>query len=166
MAFSADAPGSGDTLYVVQGGDFAAVDTSTFDSRVIGPFKGTGSQSVGSGVVYYLSGTGAGDLFTVYTHAEWPPCALANPGNCLITTLVIGRVNKATGAVTDQWTSPVIPRESPYNLSGFAFWGGDFYFFISGVVWRFRPLDGSMAQVAQTQSKVLAAGVSTCAPLQ
>jgi len=54
------------------------------------------------------------------------------------------------------------------NGWAFAFWGGDFYTFTapSGntVVTRYRPSDGSITQVAQMQSIIVGAGVSTCAP--
>jgi hypothetical protein len=78
--------------------------------------------------------------------------------------------------IADKWSLKIGGSTSsrPYALSGspapdvqaFAFWGGDFYIFVAGDVWRFRPSDGSTLQIAHTDDVVVAAGVSTCAPLQ
>lgn len=188
MAFSTDGFG-GDTLYVVQSSQLASLDTSTWVVTAIGSFDAT-SWNGSSASARFMTGTGAADLFATYPFAVPPRCTPLGrdwlTGSCTpsaFPTTTIGRVDKATGSVTDVWSltmpptippgpsgaGPLAPRP-PLNVEAFAFWGGDFYFFVapgSGtVVWRFRPSDGSTVQIAQTDSVVLAAGVSTCAPLQ
>ncbi len=76
----------------------------------------------------------------------------------------IDLVDTATAAVTVLWDSPTpyVQQEAPVAL-----WAGDFYWFtkfMPGPVTRFRPQDGSSAQVATTTSTVLGAATSTCAP--
>jgi hypothetical protein len=174
MAFSSDTPGKSDTLYIVDDGKFESVDPSTFSTVSIGTFGPVGPQSApvfGRGLIaVYLTAGSAGDVFTLDTSV---PSAVRPAFSLPVApTMSIGRVDKATGAVTDAW--PVsVPNLSPdwsgVSLGGFVFWGGDFYFFLDGgpgtVVWRFRSSEGSMQQVAQTDRVILAAGTSTCAPL-
>jgi hypothetical protein len=100
-----------------------------------------------------LTGTGAGDLFAF---------AAAGPDS------VISQLEKTTAHVSAQTTLKGVAQGSGW---AFAFWGGDFYTFTaptgaSTVVTRFRPNDGSIAEVARFPVKIVGAGVSTCAPQQ
>jgi hypothetical protein len=165
MAFSSDAAGS-DSLYVIQGGDLVSVNVSTFASRRIGAFQAP-STDISTWKAYYLTGTSAGDLFTMVSSQTPPPgCAQTSdcPGLAPQHTVAIDRVDKTTGAVTDEWKLIESANEI-WPLDGFAFWGGDFYAFSRHGVWRLRPSDRSQTLVAQAPD-VLAAGSSTCAPRQ
>jgi hypothetical protein len=192
MAFSKGATGGGETLYLANG-ELASLDTTTFAVGVIGPISGGLMTWGGSNGDYgsSLTGTAAGDLFTMTSFSvQPPPCkpvldasvpaggrsgrmaCISAPGQAPPPpTATIGSVDTATGSVVPRWTVTAPPNVPAMQVEGFAFWGGDFYFFIappaSGTeVWRFRPSDGSIARVAQIDSVVLAVGVSTCAPLQ
>jgi hypothetical protein len=172
MAFTGGAARGRDALYVVDGPELDVVDSSTFRRAAVAPFDSAGATdgaaperywpSPGSSnITVYLTGTAQGDVFALGSSKPLVTPAFTS----------IGQVDKSSGAVTDQWSvgvPDIWPIYNGRNLRGFAFWGGDFYFFVvSGpgtVVWRFHPSDGSTQQVAQTDSVVLAAGVSTCAP--
>ena len=185
MAFSADQSNVGETLYMITASSWlAAVDTSTFSSRNVGQDGGGQLASwVGAGAALFLTGSGAGDLFVAASFLTPPvPCVvdidagvplspdsdtgipLPPPPKCLLTQGVpIGRIDKSSGSVTTAWSVPPTP------LRGLAAWGEDFYLFASqpsgSLVLRFRRSDQSTVEVAQTDSTVLAVGVSTCAPL-
>ncbi|MDP8998808.1 MAG: hypothetical protein M3O46_01715 [Myxococcota bacterium] len=176
IAFSMEPRSGGDTLYAIEDGELASLDTSTFNRMIIGPVGVmTTSGSGSAGTASFLTGTSAGDLFTTYPLRlvpSSPPAqrSRSQPGMMVSPPIVsIGEVSKSTGAVTDRW-SLTLPATGPSQIQAFAFWGGDFYFFVmSGAgtaVWRFRPSDGSTVQVAQTPEIILAAGVSTCAPIR
>ena len=170
-------PASGDdTLYVVEDGELASLDISTFNRSIIGPVGVMNTSGAGSaGTASFLTGTSAGNLFTTYPLSLVPPSpgvrgSRSRPGTMVTPPMVsIGEVSKSTGAVTDRWSS-TLAATGPSQIQAFAFWGGDFYFFLTPgagtSVWRFRPSDGSTVQVAQTNDIVLAAGVSTCAPIR
>jgi hypothetical protein len=176
MAFSMDPTSGTDTLYAVEDGELASLDTSTFNRTIIGPVSVMNtSGSANAGTASFLTGTSAGDLFTTYPLSLVPPSpplqrSRSQPGTMVSVPMVsIGEISKSTGAVTDRW-SFTLPATDPSQIQAFAFWGGDFYFFVTPgagtAVWRFRPSDGSTVQVAQTTDIVLAAGVSTCAPIR
>jgi hypothetical protein len=177
MAFTGGAPGPNDELYAVDGRELEVVDPSTFHSVAVGPF---GSIRDGSampdpyndtyrGVTVYLTGNADGDVFALGS----PDAPLGTRGSFPVAySTSIGQVDKATGAVTDRWVvgvPDITPIWASGNVGGFAFWGSDFYFFVTSgsgtVVWRFRPSDASTQQVAQTEGVILAAGASTCAPI-
>ena len=163
MSFSADPPDAGtdggETLYVA--GDpgwgtstpgpasLASLDTSTFALRVVGLFTPTIQEPE-------LTGTGAGDLY-----GFWAPSQA--------TDTAIVQIDKPSAQVTSVVTLPGVTFGNGW---AFAFWGGDFYLFTapggmgsSSVVTRYRPSDGSIAQVATAPGvTIVGAGVSTCAP--
>jgi hypothetical protein len=148
MGFAANANGTGETLYVaesVSNPRLASIDTTTSALRVIGPLLPVM-------VSPELTGTGAGDLFAF---------SAANLGS------VIGQVDKTTARVVAQATLAGVYQGTAW---AFAFWGGDFYTFTAptggSVVTRFRPSDGSVAEVARYPIPIVGAGVSTCAPQQ
>jgi hypothetical protein len=150
MAFSADATGGGETLYLAEGfrsfPRLAALDTTTFALRVIGTLDPTIQSPE-------LTGTGAGELFAFYDTGG--------------SASAIGRIDKTTAQLISKATLPGVTQGSGW---AFAFWGGDFYVFTApplgpgSTVTRFRPSDGSIMQVAQIAERIVGAGVSTCAP--
>lgn len=143
---------AGDTLGVGMGnGVLASIDTTTFRLTQIGEFTPTIT-----GVE--LTGTGSGELFAFYG---------TNYVNGVPMDSAIGQIDRATAQVVGQANLPGVAMGSGW---AFAFWGGDFYTFTApgggSVVTRYRPSDGSLAQVAQTSLTIVGAGVSTCAPQQ
>jgi hypothetical protein len=165
MGYSGDMTDAGETLYVAADPALdnncpgAGVDQATLASvdpnlRVhpIGPF--TGASVVGA----ELTGTGAGQLFAFYSHV-----ANTDPDS------YIGQIDKTTGAVTAE---SVLTGVSQGDGWAFAFWGGDFYAFVSATgsgfsdVWRYRPSDQSVMHLLTMQNVIVGAGVSTCAPAQ
>jgi hypothetical protein len=155
MAFTHDAVGDGETLYVAsdatapQQAALASIDVKTFQLTVVGNFNPQITMAE-------LTGTGAGDLF-----GFWGPNG--NFGN----DSAIVQIDKTTAQVTNSSPLPGVSQGSGW---AFAFWGGDFYTFTapsnSSIVTRFRPSDGSVTEVASTNEIIVGAGVSTCAPQQ
>jgi hypothetical protein len=153
MGFSHDSTGTGETLYVASGTStgasgqpqLATIDTKTFALHIVGSFNPSIDNAE-------LTGTGAGDLYGFH----------ATP-----TGSGIAQIDKTNAQVFADSPLPGVMQGSGW---AFAFWGGDFYTFTapSGgtVVTRFRPSDGSIAQVTQIADTVVGAGVSTCAPGQ
>ncbi len=156
MGFAANAVDAStpETLYVAGDlgggvgmgpGVLATIDTSTWSLTQIGPFNPTINM-------VELTGTGSGELFAFFPSTNGS---------------AIGQIDRATAQVIGEASLPGV------NMGGgwaFAFWGGDFYTFTApgggSVVTRYRPSDGSIAQVAQTSLTIVGAGVSTCAPQQ
>jgi hypothetical protein len=131
----------------------ASLDTQSYALRVVGNFNPQLYQPE-------LTGTGAGDLFAFYAIPISP--VLPPTGSA------IGQIDKTTGRVIRQSNLPGVIQNDAW---AFAFWGGDFYTFTvpvrggnSSVVTRFRPSDGTIARVAQSDHVIVGAGVSTCAP--
>jgi hypothetical protein len=149
MGFSANTSDPDETLFVVgsnQQSDLAVIDTSTFELEVIGSF----STGIGNAE---LTGTGDGRLFAFGI----------NNGN---QSRHLAEIDKSSGEVLSDVLLPLPPQITAW---AFAFWGGDFYFFVStggGAtdVYRYRPEDGSFVNVAKLNRTVVGAGVSTCAP--
>jgi hypothetical protein len=144
-AFATDRSDSADTLYMLASKPddsgpviLASIDTQSFATTIAGSFPFGTTK---------LTGTGAGDLFAHTAGALW-------------------RLDPTGTVASAEWTLPWIVA----FVEPFAFWGGAFYQFNGGpsgkAVLRFRAGDPTAAQVAQTADSVLAAGVSTCAPLQ
>ncbi len=156
MGFSANAVDAStpETLYVAGDlgggvgmgpGVLATIDTTTWGLTQIGQFNPTINM-------VELTGTGSGELFAFFPSTNGS---------------AIGQIDRATAQVIGEASLPGV------NMGGgwaFAFWGGDFYTFTApgggSVVTRYRPSDGSIAQVAQTSLTIVGAGVSTCAPQQ
>jgi hypothetical protein len=155
MAFSKDATGTGETLYVAADATptLATIDVQHgYTLNVVGPFNPAITEAE-------LTGTGAGDLF-----GFWAP---GGPGG---SNSAIVQIDKATAAVTGSSPLPGVSQGSGW---AFGFWGGDFYTFTSPTgqdsdVTRFRPSDGSITVVAHSPAGevIVGAGVSTCAPQQ
>jgi len=162
MGFAANAVDAStpETLYVAGDlggmvgagpGVLASIDTTTFRLTQIGQFN-----PIINGVE--LTGTGSGELFAFY-------------GTNGMLDSAIGQIDRATAQVIGEANLPGLAMGSGW---AFAFWGGDFYLFTdppgtgpSSIVTRYRPSDGSIVQVAQTQGlTIVGAGVSTCAPQQ
>jgi hypothetical protein len=163
MGYSADTSDAGETFYVAAdpqldtecpGGAVTQATLASVDSNLvihpIGPF--TGASVVGA----ELTGTGSGQLFAFYSHT-----ANTDPDS------FIGQIDKATGAITAE---SILPGVSQGDGWAFAFWGGDFYVFVSATgsgfsdVWRYQPSDQSVTHLLTMQNIIVGAGVSTCAP--
>jgi len=162
MGFAANAVDAStpETLYVAGDnggmvntgqGVLASIDTTTFRLTQIGQFN-----PVITGVE--LTGTGSGELFAFYG---------TNFVNMVPQDSAIGQIDRATAQVIGEANLPGLAMGTGW---AFAFWGGDFYLFTApnagSVVTRYRPSDGSLVQVAQTDLTIVGAGVSTCAPQQ
>ena len=154
MAFATDEKGSDETLFIAESNfeprpskGFGALDTATFDFKFIGSF----GKSLGNAVEF--TGTGDGRLFGLFIDSEGGVCHIAE-------------VDKKTGAIQSDALLDFGVAPSSF---AFAFWGGDFYVFHSESqgptkVTRYRPLDGSLLDVAMLPTHVVGVGVSTCAP--
>lgn len=103
-----------------------------------------------------LTGTGDGRLFAFYTKG-------ANNGP----PSFIGEISTTTARVIAETPFPTVDQGNGW---AFAAWGGDFYMFTApgggSDVTRYRPSDGSVTVVASLPSRIVGAGVSTCAPAQ
>lgn len=155
MGFATNNIGPTDTLYVSgdrgntgSATDLARIDPATFKLSVVGD-PGIDRAE--------LTGTGDGRLFAFYTkrvNNNGPPS-------------YIGELNPQTAQVIAEKRFDTIDQGTAW---AFAFWGGDFYMFHapqgSSVVTRWRPADDSVAQVATLPTRIVGAGVSTCAPQQ
>jgi hypothetical protein len=157
MGFSADTLDMKETLYVagddsVPGDDspsvLARIDTKTFELTPVGPF----SQPIG---MVELTGTGDGKL---YAFGVDPFSAVQH----------LAEIDKTTGAVLSDVPLSLSPGIDAW---AFAFWGGDFYFFIATQdqpgttdVFKYHPDDESLTRVQTIDHTVVGAGESTCAP--
>jgi hypothetical protein len=153
MGFVALGGGPTDTLFIAGSGQrvgdaegLATLDLTSFRVNPIGNFAPVIQRAE-------LTGTGDGRLFGFYTKPSQPNGS------------VVGEINPLTAQVFAE--SP-LPNVDQGNGWAFAAWGGDFYLFTGAgarsPVWRFRPSDGTVAQVAIVDALVVGAGVSTCAP--
>jgi hypothetical protein len=103
-----------------------------------------------------LTGTGDGRLYAFYTKGvnNGPPS-------------YIGEIDTNTAHVIAETPFPTIDQGNGW---AFAFWGGDFYMFTApgaaSDVTRWRPSDNSVNVVANLPTRIVGAGVSTCAPAQ
>jgi hypothetical protein len=149
MGFAADATGAGETLYLAENfapsSRLAWLDTTTFALHLIGLFN----PAIPSPE---LTGTGSGDLF-----------AFSAAG----ADSMISQIDKNTARIVAHTLLRGVAQGSAW---AFAFWGGDFYTFTApaanSIVTRFRPIDGSIVEVARYPTPIVGAGVSTCAPQQ
>ena len=96
------------------------------------------------------------------------------------TVCILHEGHRATARPRTSARSTRTPRaviaETPFptvdqgNGWAFAFWGGDFYMFTApgggSDVTRYRPTDNSVTVVATLPTRIVGAGVSTCAPSQ
>lgn len=157
MGFATEGMGPTEKLYVAEASymrpslGLATIDTTSFAFGFIGPF----SQTLGDAVE--LTGTGDGRLYGFFL-------ATPGPGGYL------AELDKSNASVLSVTGLPIGSMNAAF---AFAFWGGDFYFFIANggngsatTVTRYRPTDKSLVDVATLPSAVVGAGVSTCAPSQ
>jgi hypothetical protein len=151
MGFAANGrdPSSDETLYLASTGSasrLAWLDTTALSLQVIGEFNPPISEPE-------LTGTGAGELYA-FTDLGGGDSAIV-------------RVDPTTGSARARSVLPGIRQGTGW---AFAFWGGDFYTFTApfgnSVVTRFRPVDGSLEEIATVSEKIVGAGVSTCAPTE
>jgi hypothetical protein len=156
MGFSSGKLDAGETLFVAGGSlspsVLASLDTKSYALAIVGAFTPTIVRPE-------LTGTGAGDLFAFYSVPVGAQTPLGS---------AIGQIDKTTGRIFAQSNLPGVAQGHAW---AFAFWGGDFYTFTqpdsagaSSVVTRFRPSDGTIVRVAQSDHVIVGAGVSTCAP--
>ncbi len=148
MGFSSNKDDPGETLFIAgQGpGRLGTIDPVTMKLTTVGAF----SQEIGNAE---LTGTGDARLFAFGV----------DNGNAVIH---LAEISKPDAVVLDDKT---IPFPDSISAWAFAFWGGDFYFFISTTggfsdVFRYHPDDQSFTQVASLDRTIVGAGVSTCAP--
>ncbi len=155
MGFATNDIGPTEALYVSgdrngnAASDLARIDMTTFKLTVVGDPGVERAE---------LTGTGDGRLFAFYTknlNSNGPPS-------------YIGEINTQTAQVIAEKRFDTVDQG---NAWAFAFWGGDFYMFhapsqASSTVTRWRPSDDSVVQVATLPTRIVGAGVSTCAPQQ
>jgi hypothetical protein len=150
MGFARDATGSGETLFVASASSpptLARIEIPALTLTSVALLDNSVSSAE-------LTGTGAGQLFGFFADASKTDGSSS-----------IAEIDKLTGRIAGRADFPSVRQGSGW---AFAFWGGDFYMFTapsgSSVVTRFRPADGSLAQVASWPGVIVGAGVSTCAP--
>ena len=160
MGYATNAEGPTESLFVAGTVDsqnpggispgLARIDTNNFVLTKVGNFFPDIKQAE-------LTGTGDGRLFAFYTKG-------INPGP----PSYIGEINTTNARVVAETPFPTVDQGRGW---AFAFWGGDFYMFTSqdaasSDVTRYRPSDKSVSVVASLASRIVGAGVSTCAPAQ
>jgi hypothetical protein len=160
MGYATNAAGPTETLFVAGTADnrgsgsmspgLGRIDTNTFILTKIGDFVPDIERAE-------LTGTGDGRLFAFYTKgvANGPPS-------------FIGEIDTTSGHVIAETSFPTVDQGNGW---AFAFWGGDFYMFTGppsggSDVTRYRPSDNSVTVVGTLPSRIVGAGVSTCAPSQ
>jgi hypothetical protein len=127
----------------------ARIDPTTFALTKVGNFVPDIARAE-------LTGTGDGRLFAFYTKGidNGPPS-------------YIGEINTTNARVIAETPFPTVDQGNGW---AFAFWGGDFYMFTApnggSDVTRYRPSDNSVTVVATLPTRIVGAGVSTCAPAQ
>ena len=127
----------------------ARIDSTTFALTKVGNFVPDIARAE-------LTGTGDGRLYAFYTKGieNGPPS-------------FIGEIDTNTAQVIAETPFPTVDQGNGW---AFAAWGGDFYMFTApgggSDVTRYRPSDNSVTVVAQLPTRIVGAGVSTCAPAQ
>jgi hypothetical protein len=158
MGYATNDVGPTETLFVAGSNDqpgnntpspgLARID-GTFQLSKVGPFVPDIKRAE-------LTGTGDGRLFAFYTKgtSNGPPS-------------FIGEIDTNTAHVIAETPFPTVDQGNGW---AFAFWGGDFYMFTApnggSDVTRWRPSDNSVSVVANLPTRIVGAGVSTCAPGQ
>jgi hypothetical protein len=157
MGYATNEVGPIETLFVAGTRDqnqtvspgLARIDPTTFALTKVGNFVPDIARAE-------LTGTGDGRLFAFYTKGidNGPPS-------------YIGEINTTTAQVVAETPFPTVDQGNGW---AFAFWGGDFYMFTApgggSDVTRYRPVDNSVKVVASLPTRIVGAGVSTCAPAQ
>lgn len=147
MGFAADVAGGGETLFI--GGtttsSLGTIDTTTMKVSPIAPFDPPldGPE---------LTGTSDGRLYGFYVRA-------GQPGT------FIGEIDKRTAKLVAEDALPNLDRGQAW---AFAAWGGDFWLFVApgstSEVHRLETATGKLSVVTGLGSRIVGAGVSTCAP--
>ncbi len=158
MGYATNDVGPTETLFVAGTADqgastspgLARIDTNSFVLSKVANFVPDIKRAE-------LTGTGDGRLYAFYTKGVQP-----GPPS------FIGEIDTGTARLVAETSLPTVDQGAGW---AFAFWGGDFYMFTApnsagSDVTRYRPLDGSVSVVATLPTKVVGAGVSTCAPGQ
>jgi len=157
MGYATNDVGPTETLFVAGTRDqnmpsspgLARINTTNFQLTKVGNFVPDIARAE-------LSGTGDGRLYAFYTKGinNGPPS-------------YIGEIDTNTAAVVAETPFPTVDQGNGW---AFAFWGGDFYMFTApgggSDVTRYRPIDNSVTVVATLPTRIVGAGVSTCAPSQ
>jgi hypothetical protein len=158
MGYATNAAGPTESLFVAGTGDTGSatsrglgrIDTTSFLLTKVGNFVPDIRRAE-------LTGTGDGRLFAFYTKGvtNGPPS-------------FIGEINTLDARVVAETPLPTVDQGQGW---AFAFWGGDFYMFTGPAtggsdVTRYRPFDGTVNAVGTLPSRIVGAGVSTCAPSQ
>jgi hypothetical protein len=148
MGFSSNKDDPGETLFIAgqEPGRLGIIDPFTMELTTVGAFD----KNIGNAE---LTGTGDARLFAF---------GVDNPN----AVIHLAEIEKETAKVLSDET---IDFPASIGAWAFAFWGGDFYFFIStqggfSDVFRYHPEDKSFTQVTSLDRTIVGAGVSTCAP--
>lgn len=156
MGFATDQNGPSETLYVSASGydgsfytGLGSIDLKTFQLKKIGAFDTTRA-----GVE--LTGTGDGRLYG-FAPGGLPPWGQG---------IWLMEIDKQTGKFLSE--KKLAQLDAGYGWA-FGFWGGDFWFFTnptrqSSQVTRYRPSDQSLTKMTTFSTRIVGAGVSTCAP--
>ena len=157
MGYATNAAGPTESLFVAGTADngsqspgLGRIDTTSWNLARVGAFVPNINRAE-------LTGTGDGRLFAFYTKGAFngPPS-------------YIGEIDTNNARVIAETPFPTVDQGDGW---AFAFWGGDFYMFTGpgnggSDVTRWRPSDNSVNNVGTLPSRVVGAGVSTCAPSQ
>ncbi len=151
MGYATDRLGPTESLYVAGDSTNAGstglgrIDTQSFVLSRVGPFVPLIDRAE-------LTGTGDGRLYAFYTKG-------GQPGS------YVGEVDTQTARVIGENRLPTVTQGSAW---AFAFWGGDFYLFTApgagSRVTRYRPADNTVVDLTNLPTRIVGAGVSTCAP--
>lgn len=155
MGFATNDVGPTETLFIAgseqQNGaeGLARIDVNTFLLSKVGDFVPVIRNAE-------LTGTGDGRLYGLYTKSinNQPPT-------------FIGEIDTTNGHVIAETRFDGVQLGQGW---AFAFWGGDFYMFTAPggptEVTRWRPSNNTTQVVANLSTRIVGAGVSTCAPSQ
>jgi hypothetical protein len=150
-----DSSTGNDTLYL------AASDSSALGTLSMTSFQVASSGSISLGSVE-LAGTGDGQLWA------FAPADASASGQA-----VLGRIDRTTGATLEHYNMSNITSTGGFAMK---FFGGAFYVFIGGDVWkvdrsslnptRTTPTTAPTRVLRDASRDIVGAGVSTCAPVQ
>ena len=154
MGFASNAAGSTEETLFVAGGAALSIGTGSstlgwidMSSLVLSPIGGLPGWPE-------LTGTGAGELWGFFPDTT-PP--------------TVQRIDKTSGAVDHTYDLPIDTTLT--EAWAFAYWNGDFWIFLktaadaSSNIWKLESDDGTVTlAVPATGSRIVGAGVSTCAP--
>jgi hypothetical protein len=161
MGFAANASMStAETLYVVGGAILDGTGSGTTTSLGSLDTSSLGITTLAGNITGSpeLTGTGLGDLWGFFPDLSTLGGSSSTP--------YIGQIDKATGAISGQIMLPTLP--SGASAWAFAFYGGDFFIFLSttGNTVVYQVSNGALKTATlKTDKKIVGAGVSTCAPV-